>query len=104
MAQLTAGRDFRLAVTGFRNAVTGDYLNAATTKTWVIYDRTGAEVAAGTLAYTAASSGDYTATIDKADFASLAVGARYRIDVVLAQSGVDYALRLTGHVQPPGAA
>lgn len=101
--QLTAGRDCYLKVTGFRNAVTGDYLNAATTKTWAITDAAGAAVASGTLAYTAASNGDYTATIDAADFEDLAPGARYRIDVVLAQSGVDYTLRLTGFVQPPAA-
>jgi hypothetical protein len=103
VADLIDGCDHRITVTGFRNAVTGSYFNAATTKTYTILDATGATITSGTLDYTAASSGDYTATVESTAHASLPVGAYYRVRVVMAQSGFDRTFEVTGYKQAPSA-
>lgn len=106
MAQLTDGCDVRIRTSpGFRNDITGAYLNAATV-TYSLIDVTGAAgqgagyvVASGSLAYEAASDGVYSAVLQSTDFAALPVGAKYRVVVTAAQSGIDAKRSVEGYVQ-----
>ena len=97
--QLTAGNDCAVALTGLRNALTGAYLNAATV-TAQLYDEADAAVGAPvTLAYTAASSGDYAGVIEASVIdAGFAVGDFYRLEVTAAQGGVDAQFNVAGTV------
>lgn len=72
---------------GARKASDGTYLNAGTC-TWRLLDSAGAIVdpaATGTLAYVAASSGNYAGTIPAAYTAGLTAGAVYQVEISFAE-------------------
>jgi hypothetical protein len=101
--QLYYGNDASLTVTGFRNAVSLAYLNAATV-TCQPYRiaATGVATAVGspvTLTYTTSSNGDYVGTLESSVIdAGFAVDDEYRLDFVAVQSGVNAAWSLSGTV------
>lgn len=102
---LHLGNDRAVTLTGLRNAATGAYLNAATV-TAQLYDEADAAVGDPvTLAYTAASSGDYAGVIESGVIdAGFAVGDVYRLAVTAAQGGVDGEWNEAGTVGRRGTA
>jgi hypothetical protein len=77
------GGDYALALTGLTGG--GSYLNSATV-TYELKAPSGTVVGSGTLAYTAASNGNYTATIESTVTGGLVATFRYRLCVTIAQS------------------
>lgn len=74
--------DSTLSLTGL--SAGGSYLNSATV-TYAIYTAAGEAVSGGTgsYSYTAASNGDYTATVESTVTADLTDGAMYTVRVTI---------------------
>ena len=74
--------DSTLSLTGL--SAGGSYLNSATV-TYAIYTAAGEAVSGGTgsYSYTAASNGDYTATVESTVTADLTDGAMYVVEVTI---------------------
>ncbi len=100
--QILIGCTIVVEYTGAQDAVTGAYLNSGTV-TYSLQTVSGTVVASGSLAYEAASDGDYRGTIAAATTAGLTAGVRYILVLTFAQSsygdvrriGVDAAYRTT---------
>jgi len=83
------GNDTVINLTGFQNAISSSYLNAATVAA-VVKDLAGTTVISSqTLDYVAASNGNYRAVVDKADVNLLSVGLTYFVEITAAEGGVD---------------
>lgn len=86
---LFIGCDKTVTMTGLLDADTGSYLNAATLA-WVLTNAAGTIVATGTLAYVAASNGNYKGVIDGATVTStLTEGAIYTFTLTGIQTTFD---------------
>ena len=89
--ELLVGNDNSIRVRGLKNTDTGSYMNACTTATWELRtaaDGGGTQVSSGSMAYVAASNGEWLGGID--DAVSLTVGTEYWLTVVLVESGARY--------------
>lgn len=83
----------RVKIKGFRDpdADEGEYLNAATTRTWEVRTAKspgGSAVASGNLTYVTGSNGVYSAVITPAAIAALVEGTDYWLHLVLEEGGV----------------
>ena len=110
---LFLNEDFRISLTGLSyttDAGATTYLNAATV-TYALKDATGTAVSVsstpvtGTLSYIAASDGNYSATHDKAATSPsvLTEGAKYYLEVTIAEGGRDGFRRLELRAEYRGA-
>lgn len=88
ISALYIGADMNVAYSGASIASTGAYLNAGTC-TWTLKDSDGLTVGNGSLAYVAASNGNYLGVIESTVTGTLTADAPYTLYVVFAQSTYD---------------
>ena len=88
---LWVGSDKSVLLSGLTG--NGDYLNAAAV-TWTLTTSAGVTVATGSLAYTAASDGDYAGVIEDAVTSTLTAGQRYYLRVDISQGDFQDARKL----------
>lgn len=82
------GNDMTVTLSGFQNALTGDYLNNATVSCRLL-ETDGTEVLGSqSLQYVAASNGNYRFTVDK-DAVALVDGQFYILEIVASETGID---------------
>lgn len=86
ISALFIGADMDVFYSGASVASTGAYLNAGTC-TYVLTDSAGATVGTGTLAYVAASNGDYAGTIESTVTALLDEDEQCELTITFVQSG-----------------
>lgn len=90
---LYIGADHTLTLTGMSDGA--NYLNAATTKSWSLkLASTGAEVASGSLAYVAASNGNYSGELPSTETADLTEDTEYWIDITFVEGSFNDFRRL----------
>lgn len=101
--QLYAGNDATLTASAMKNDAAGTFLNAATVTCQPYLVVAGEDdTAVGspvTLSYVAASSGNYTGTLESSVIdAGFDIGDEYRLDFAASQAGVNAAWSLSGVV------
>lgn len=82
------GCDFNARYRGAQDAVSLAYLNTGTC-TYSLQSLDGTILDSGSLAYVAASNGDYLGVIDAAVTALLTVGASYKLVITFVQGNYD---------------
>lgn len=84
------GNDTDLKATGMQDENSGTYLNSLTIS-WSLVDGSGTQVSggSGTLAYVAASNGNYFGVMDAAVTSLLTLGATYTLIMTVTGGGYD---------------
>lgn len=88
VSPLYIGCDIDLDYTGARRSSGGTPLNTGTC-TWSLTNSLGTAISSGTLAYVAASSGNYHGVIPSTVTAALTPGGVYTLTVIFSDSGYD---------------